>query len=43
LPHETEELNKWLLDRWVEKDEWLEKLKQDWEAETPRQEYLTDD
>jgi hypothetical protein len=30
LPRGTEELNAWLLDRWVEKDQYLEGLKRDW-------------
>jgi hypothetical protein len=30
LPCGTEELNAWLLDRWVEKDQYLENLKRDW-------------
>jgi len=30
LPRGTQELNAWLLDRWVEKDQYLEGLKRDW-------------
>jgi hypothetical protein len=30
LPHEAEELGEWLFDRWMEKEKFLETIKEDW-------------
>jgi Acyltransferase C-terminus len=36
LPLESDELSKWLMDRWSEKDKLLETLKRDWNEEIRR-------